>query len=87
MGGAIGIAIRKKVAPILHKKTLFSVLAIMIGFAIVGYVITSHITITYGLFFIIAAVLNGIVVLLSWNLLKKMARALTIEDTPEQELH
>ena len=86
MWWAIVVWIRKNISPILDKKILIRSGFIMVGLAIVWVLITSNMNIWYISFFIVAAIINGLALLLSRSSLKKMWRGLTVDESG-QEIH
>lgn len=86
MVGAIRVGIRKDISPIINKKILFKTIGIMTIFGILGSITTYHIKINYTIFFALATLFNGVVILISWPFLKQMARGLTVDETG-QEIH
>lgn len=83
MAGAIRTGHRNKVSPILDRAIFKKILLIMGGFALVWRAVTAHMQMNYMRFFILGVVFNGIVVLISLPLLKKMGKNLTIEEVEE----
>lgn len=84
MWWAIYIWIKKEISPILSKKILTKTSVIMIVFAIIWALLTYNIQINYRMFFILWALLNGTVLLISRPYLKIMARGLTVDESNQE---
>lgn len=79
MSGAIIVSIRKKISPIISRKRLLSLLSFIVIFSILWYFTKNYFKINIVNFFIIASILNWLLVYFSlWNI-KKVARWLTFE--------
>ncbi|MCF7834749.1 oligosaccharide flippase family protein [Candidatus Gracilibacteria bacterium] len=79
MSGAIIVSIRKKISPIISRKRLLSLLSFIVIFSILGYFTKNYFKINIVNFFIIASILNGLLVYFSLGNIKKVARGLTFE--------
>jgi hypothetical protein len=84
--GAIGTGMRHKVSPIMNGNIIFQISLIMWWFAMIGRAITRLWIIDMGYleFFIIAWILNLWVVWVSYKLLKRISRGLSVQETVEQ---
>jgi O-antigen/teichoic acid export membrane protein len=80
MLGAIWIGRRKQVYPLYTSKIFWILTLILVGMTAVGYVIVSLRTINILRFFIIAILLNLLVVWLSLPMIKKISKWLTMEE-------
>lgn len=83
---AIITGIRHRVSPILSSSQIWKIIGIMTLFSSVGWIITRIVWTDMGYisFFIIAGVLNLIVVGISFPLLKKISRWLAVKEPVEQ---
>lgn len=83
MLGAIRVGKRKKVQPIFSWKIWWKLILILLSMMLVWYIITYFVFINILRFFVIAAILNALVVYISLPTIKKIAKGLTVEDSPE----
>lgn len=82
MMGAIRIGKRKKVQPIFSLRKLLSLMGILVVAAGVWFFIDRYIVNSFVLFFIVAILLNGLILLLSRRPIKAIAKWLTSDDSP-----
>lgn len=87
MLGAIRVWQRKKVQLIFSLKTWAILLGVLVGMSIVWYIITHFWTITILRFFVVALVLNTLVLYMSLPSVKKIAKGLTIEDSVDPTIY
>jgi hypothetical protein len=74
MFGAIWIGKMKKVQPIFSWKTMFALMSMLLGIALVGYGIDTYLVHSYLVFFIVAVLLNGLLLFLSRRPIKRIAK-------------
>ncbi|MEI6426396.1 MAG: oligosaccharide flippase family protein, partial [Candidatus Absconditabacteria bacterium] len=86
MGGAIYVGIRKDISPIIDKKILRRTIGMICLFAVIGIGVTYNMQVSYTMFFILASIFNGTMLLISRKSLKKMGRGLTVDESG-QEIH
>jgi len=79
MFGAMRVAQRKKVSPLVSWKKMRILIAILSGLTLAGGYVSLYLNLTLRQFFIIAAALNGIAIRLSLRVIKKVARGLTVD--------
>ena len=80
MLGAIRVGKRKKVQPVFSWKILWTLSLLLFGLSVVGYVVTYFRHINVLQFFIVAILLNVLVIYISLRTIKKIAKGLTVED-------
>lgn len=76
---AMCVAYRKKVSPIISWKKIWILTALLSGLAVVGAMVSLYLSLSLWQFFLVAAVLNGVVILLSLPVIRKVARGLTVD--------
>ena len=77
---AIRTGSRKKVQPIFSRKKMWLLIGILAGFSIWGYFINQYFVHSFVWFFVVAILLNALLVLLSRRPIKTIAKGLTVED-------
>jgi O-antigen/teichoic acid export membrane protein len=80
MTGAIRTGMRKKVQPIFSWRTLFMLMGILVGIAAIWYSIDQYLVHSFLMFFVVAILLNALLLLLSWRPIKRIAKWLTVEE-------
>jgi O-antigen/teichoic acid export membrane protein len=80
MLGAIRIGKIKKVQPIFSRKTLFVLMSVLCGIAVVWYGVDHYLVHSFLVFFIVAILLNAFLILLSRRPVKKIAKGLTVDE-------
>lgn len=79
---AIFIARRKRIYPFFGLSSVFRLSLILCVFAVIGLILRYFVSLNYLSFFAVAIVFNGLLVLTSLPAIKKVAKGLTVEDTP-----
>lgn len=82
MLGAIRVGKRKKISPLYAAKNMRKLTLILIGFAIIGYMLDVYVQMNMAWFFAIVITFNGLIVLASRRTIKSVAKWLTVEDAP-----
>lgn len=86
MIGAIRIGRQKKVQPIFSLKILWQFIFVLLGMSVVGYAITYFWTINILWFFVVAILLNLLVLYVSLRPIKKIAKGLTVDDAIQTDI-
>ncbi len=86
MCGAIWVGKRKQVQPIFSLHIWGKLLLLLLLMWSVGYILLHMFAITIFRFFVIAIILNLLVLYLSLPSIKKIAKWLTVEDTPNEDI-
>lgn len=86
MLGAIWVAQTHKIQVLFEKNILWKVLGIMSLWALVWYGINHFLVLNVRTFFLVWAIFNGLIVLISRSTLKQIARRLTIENWEVEEI-
>ena len=79
MGGAIWIAKRKKVQPMVVWNRLFSLLAILVVFAGIAFAVDKYFVFNWWTLFGLWWLVNGLMILTSLPYIKKVAKWLALE--------
>ncbi len=80
MMGAMRVGKIKKVQPIYQRSLRIKIYWIIVLSALIGYFAIGYIHLNMWLFFVVAIIFNGLIVLASLRTIKKIARWLTIEE-------
>lgn len=79
MVGAMRVAHRKHVSPIVSWEKIWILAIILFGLTLAGGYVSCYLNLNLRQFFIVATVLNGIAIWLSLRVIRKVARGLTVD--------